>query len=198
LGGFLGSGKTTALLSLAQYITGRFKDANPDRPALAIIENEIGDISIDTSTLESASYKVTSLFSGCICCTLASDLILCVNEVIEKYRPPYIVIEATGLAYPDSIVDTIKKYSPDCKRITSVVLVDAKRWDETMEGLDLMISRQIKGADILLLNKTDSVDNAKKDRILAEIAALNPATALFAVSARDDSLVGIWQKFLRA
>jgi G3E family GTPase len=197
LGGFLGSGKTTALLSLAKYITGRFKEANPERPALAIIENEIGDVGIDNLILDAANYKVRSLFSGCVCCTLASDLTLCVNEIAEKYKPPYIAIEATGLAYPDTIVDTIKKYSPECERILSIVIVDAKHWDEHMETLDLMISRQIRDADILLLNKTDAVDNGTKNRILAEIFLLNPRAALFAVSARDDSLSGVWKRLLQ-
>jgi G3E family GTPase len=160
---------------------------------MAIIENEIGDVGIDNLILESASYRVTSLFSGCICCTLASDLTRCVNEIVEQYRPPYIAIETTGLAYPDSIVDTIRKYSSECERIISIVLVDAKRWDENMEALDLMISRQIRGADILLLNKTDTINTEKKDRIITELFLLNREAALFAVSARRDSLSDIWK-----
>lgn len=186
------------MLSLAEYITGRFKAAEVGRPALTIIENEIGDVGIDDLILKSVNYKVTPLFSGCICCTLASDLTLCVNEVAEKYKPPYLVIEATGLAYPDSIADTIRKYSPECKGITSIVLVDAGRWDETMEALDLMISRQIRGADILLLNKTDKINNKTKERIFAEISLLNPKAALFAVTTRDHSLSGIWKILIPA
>jgi G3E family GTPase len=196
LGGFLGSGKTTVLLSLAKYITDRFQRADSDRPALAIIENEIGDIGVDNLTLESANYKVTSLFSGCICCALTSDLTRCVNEIVEKYKPPYIAIEATGLAYPDSIADTIKKYSPECERILTIVIVDARRWDEHMETLDLMISRQIRDADILLLNKTDRVNTETKTRIIAELSSLNPTARIFAISARRDSLIGIWKSIV--
>jgi G3E family GTPase len=192
LGGFLGSGKTTALLSLAKHIRSRFPTADSHHPAIAIIENEIGEIGIDNLILESAGYTVKSLFSGCICCTLVGDLALCVNEIVEKYEPPYIAIEATGMAYPDSVVETIKKYSPGCEQIRSVVLVDAKRWDETMEGLDLMIARQARGVDALLLNKIDTIDDADKDRILAELSRLNPGARLFAASARNDSLSAIW------
>jgi G3E family GTPase len=194
LGGFLGSGKTTVLLSLAEHITNRFPaNGGGSGPALAIIENEIGDVGIDNLTLESAHYRVTSLFSGCICCALISDLTLCVNDIAKKYKPSYIVIEATGLAYPDSIVDTIKKYSPACEQITSIVLADAKRWDKNMEALNLVISRQFKGADVILLNKTDTITNKKKGRILREVSSINPNASLFAISARNDSLSGVWE-----
>jgi G3E family GTPase len=97
LGGFLGSGKTTVLLSLAEYITSRFQPADSNRPAMAIIENEIGDVGIDNLILESTGYKVTSLSSGCICCSLTSDLTRCVNDIVEKYKLSYIAFEATGL-----------------------------------------------------------------------------------------------------
>jgi G3E family GTPase len=200
LGGFLGSGKTTVLLSLAEYITGRLATATgrsqSTGPAVAIIENEIGDVGIDNLLFEAASYKVTSLFSGCICCTLVSDLTLCVNDLAEEYKPAYIMIEATGMAYPDSIVNTIRKYSSACTEIISIVLVDAERWDENMEALDLMISRQIRNADVLLLNKTDTIIDEKKDVVLAELSAINQNARLFAVSARNDSLSDVWKTIM--
>jgi G3E family GTPase len=199
LGGFLGSGKTTVLLSLAKHITNRFPAAaNGSGLVLAIIENEIGDIGIDNLVLESAAYRVTSLFSGCVCCSLAGDLTRCVNDIAEKYRPQYMVIEATGLAYPDSIVDTIRKYSPLCDQVISVVLADAERWDEIMEALDLLISRQLRGADVILLNKTDLILPKKRDHILGELASLNQNARRFAVSARNDSLSGIWKAIIPA
>jgi G3E family GTPase len=197
LGGFLGSGKTTVLLSLAKHITNRFPaTGSGSGPAIAIIENEIGDVGIDNLILESAAYRVTSLFSGCVCCALAGDLTRCVNDLAEKYRPLYIAIEATGLAYPDSIIDTIRKYSPLCEQIISVVLVDAERWDETMETLDLLLTRQLNDANVILLNKTDRVSGETKDRILRELASLNPNARIFAVSARKDSLSAIWEAIL--
>jgi G3E family GTPase len=100
------------------------------------------------------------------------------------------------MAYPDSVVDTIKKYSPQCEQIISIGLVDAKRWDETMEGLDLMIARQIRGADALLLNKVDAIADADKDRILAELSRINPGARLFAVNARDAALSVIWDTII--
>jgi G3E family GTPase len=184
-------------LSLAEYISSRFAAAARDSvsggTAVAIIENEIGDVGIDNLIVESTGYKVRSLFSGCICCTLVSDLTLCVNDLAEKYKPSYIIIEATGLAYPDNIVETIRKYSPACTGIISIVLVDAERWEENREALDLMVSRQLRDADIVLLNKTDTVTDEVKDAILTELAATNPASRLFAVSARNDSLSAIWE-----
>jgi G3E family GTPase len=65
-----------------------------------------------------------------------------------------------------------------------------------MEALDLVISRQIRGADILLLNKTDTINTEKKGRIAIELSSLNPEAGIFSISARCDSLSDIWNSGL--
>jgi G3E family GTPase len=107
-GGFLGSGKTTTILSLAHYIVE--KEKSSDKPNLVIIENEIGETGIDDKVLKSNGYSVKELFSGCICCTLSSDLTIMLNDIAEKVNPKWVIIECTGLAYPSKITDTLNKY----------------------------------------------------------------------------------------
>ena len=70
LGGFLGSGKTTVLLQLAKYIT-----SQPGKPQVVILENEIGEVGVDNQLLSGASFAVENIFSGCICCSGAVDLV---------------------------------------------------------------------------------------------------------------------------
>ena len=103
LGGFLGSGKTTVLLQLAKYIT-----AKPDFPQVVILENEIGAVGVDNEILEGAALAVESVFSGCICCTGAVDLIDAVQTIESQYEPDWLIVEATGMAQPSSIQTNLK------------------------------------------------------------------------------------------
>ena len=107
-GGFLGSGKTSTILSLAHFIVEKGKKS--DKPNLVIIENEIGEIGIDDKVLKSSGYSVNELFSGCICCTLSTDLVIMLNDISEKISPSWVIIECTGLAYPSKIINSLNKY----------------------------------------------------------------------------------------
>lgn len=193
LGGFLGSGKTTVLIDLAKYLVKRSTNKSGDIP-IAIIENEVGEIGIDNQIIEAGNYKVSTLFSGCICCTLVTDLTLCINDIAEKINPNYIIIEATGLAYPGKIADIIKKYAPKCEEIQIFTVVDAQRWDENMDELSKMISNQIKPADIVFLNKTDTIDEEKKSLIYGEIEVINCKAQIFPISAIEGINHKIWNK----
>ncbi len=180
LGGFLGSGKTTLLLNLAEYITLKHKTS---QTPLVIIENEIGEISVDGSLL--GEYRVKELFSGCICCTLAGDLASSVIDIKEKYNPEYIIIEATGMAHPHKIAATMKEYTKES--ITTICMADVIRWDELMDCMDVFITNQLKGADIILLNKCDLITPEKSHEIAQEISQINPQTRIKCISAKNDN-----------
>ena len=102
--GFLGSGKTTLLREILQ---------RPDFSDTAVIVNEFGEIGLDHILLEEVEEGVLLLESGCICCTIRSDLqetirglqAKAAKGVISPFRR--IVIETTGLADPAPIVSTI-------------------------------------------------------------------------------------------
>ena len=187
LGGFLGSGKTTVLLKLAKELSLMSKLKTP----VAIIENEIGDVSVDTSLL--GGYEIRELFSGCICCTLAGDLTVAANEIKEKYDPEYLIIEATGVAQPQNIIKIMEQYA-DAEDITSIVLCDAYRWDELMDYMDVFISNQLKGAKIVLLNKCDLVDIKTAEKAASNIAEMNKDAKIFKISALGDDL---WVKSVK-
>ena len=68
ISGFLGSGKTTLLLRVAREFSKRFSK-------VAIIENEIGEVSIDSKFLQKEGLEIQELFGGCICCVMQLDLI---------------------------------------------------------------------------------------------------------------------------
>ena len=121
LGGFLGSGKTTLLMQLAKYIT-----LQEGAPQVVILENEIGEVGVDNQLLAGASFSVENIFSGCICCSGAVDLVEGVRKIAADYHPDWLLIEATGMALPSAIRATLK----DELGLNAAVLcvVDANRW----------------------------------------------------------------------
>lgn len=180
LGGFLGSGKTTVLLKLAAWIT-----AHSSRPMpLAIIENEVGEVSVDGAALR--GYQVRELSAGCICCTLTAGLGMAIRQLYQDYDPEYIIVEATGLAHMDKITEVIRRYLPEVSWLRAVVLADVARWDSLMEGLDVFLENQLRGGDDILLNKCDLVSEEDRMRLAEELKALHPGGRLLMVSARSD------------
>jgi G3E family GTPase len=178
LGGFLGSGKTTVLLQLARYLVEQSTGDSPTR--VAIIENEIGQIGIDDKVLRSSGYTVTDIFSGCVCCSLNSDLIFGIQEITATTNPQWIIIEATGVAFPDKIAETLFANLGLEARI--VTLVDAKRWQRIRVPLENLIEGQLKDAQLILLNKTDLVDDAELVAIEAELQSLSDSARHFRIS----------------
>ncbi|WP_303870307.1 GTP-binding protein [Acetobacterium wieringae] len=178
LGGFLGSGKTSVLLQLARYLVEQSTGDSPTR--VAIIENEIGQIGIDDKLLRSCGYTVTDIFSGCVCCSLNSDLISGIQEIRKETDPQWLVIEATGVAFPDKIAETLFKNLGLESRI--ITLVDAKRWQRIRIPLENLIIGQLNDAHLILLNKTDLVEEAELLAIESELQELNDAARKFRIS----------------
>lgn len=180
LGGFLGSGKTTVLLQLAKYITANSRK----EMALAIIENEIGEISVDGAML--SGYQVKELSAGCICCTLTAGLGTALHQIHGEYDPEYVLIEATGLAMVDKITGVIRQYLPEVDWLRTLVLADASRWDDLMEGMDVFLENQLRGGDIVLLNKCDLVSHADQERLCREIGKMHPKAKTYPINANQD------------
>lgn len=194
LGGFLGSGKTSLLMSMSKYLAKYFDKKHKN--AIAIIENEIGEISIDTQTVNTGGYSVKSLFSGCICCTLTSDLAISVNEIAANEDPEWMIIETTGLAYPDKAADVLRKYCPCCDEIKILVIIDAERWDELTDILELLIIGQVKGADKIIVNKIDLVSEADLKILEKKLFLLNEKAPIYFAAATLGIKDETWDEIL--
>lgn len=180
LGGFLGAGKTTVLLQLAHLIA---DGDTGDQIPLVILENEIGEVSVDSAML--GGFEVRELFAGCICCTLAGDLTSTIREIQETCDPKYVLVETTGMAQPGKVVETIGQYARNVEKIAVLVLADAGRWEELMEFMDVFIEKQMESADCILLNKADLVPGETVEKIQREIRNMNPSAAIYPVCARE-------------
>jgi G3E family GTPase len=187
--GFLGSGKTTVLMSLAEFI------ARGDEPGkVVIIENEIGDVDVDGKLFSNASFETRNLTSGCICCTLSGEFVSALRDLEENIKPEWIFIEATGLAH-QTIVDTIRNNFVNAP-LTNVVIVDCERWDELYENIPFLLTAQLERADLILINKIDCVDDTQLKHILSDVAEINSETATVKISAASDKLDDMWEKVI--
>jgi G3E family GTPase len=179
-GGFLGSGKTSLILSLARFLAGA---GEQDQPQLVILENEIGEVGIDSEVLQSGGFSVRELFAGCICCTLSADLVTTLHELQEQVRPRWVIFEPTGLAHPRRILDTVNQYAKGVEGIRVVSVVDAERWEELMAFSPVLIEGQVSTGDLVLVNKCDLVDPAQLTRVREQVRAVNPRAEIRSVSA---------------
>jgi len=198
LTGFLGAGKTTLLNHiLRSKHGGRF----------AVIENEIGQVGIDNQLLSEAvtatrtTESIILLDNGCLCCTVRSDLIGAIKEILKQAdvqaanaqavggtspgdeQPPLdgILIESTGLADPGPVCKTF--YSDEELALRTrmdgvLTVVDARHFltqlrRQRSDGAVNESAQQVAFADRLLLNKIDAVDAVMLDQVEAEIRAIN-------------------------
>lgn len=191
LSGFLGSGKTTLLLRLVEHLRAKY---GPDY-RVAIIENEIGSASIDSGVIAEAGYSVTEMLSGCVCCTLIGQLVPAIQKLAEELAPQLIILEATGMATPESMRGNIEKYGGCPVRVAA--LVDASRWTKVLRALRTLLEAQVEPADVVCVNKCDLVDEgqlAEVERTVREMNAEAPivyASALSPMAAADlDAIAG--------
>jgi len=154
--GFLGAGKTTLLKHL---ITSPTEGVGK----VAVLVNEFGDVGIDGTILSGQDIDIVELTSGCICCTIKTDFFKAIGEIHERVCPDLLLVESTGVAQPGDILDvlsdpTLKEFSRLMKLVT---VVDAGFF-KAREVLGTFYVNQIRCADIVILNKADSVE-AEKD-----------------------------------
>jgi G3E family GTPase len=176
--GFLGSGKTTLVLSVIGSLIDR-----TDRKVVVIV-NDFGTVGIDGSLMTKYGLEVMELASGCVCCTLGPDLLQTVKDIEEKLRPDMIVVEPTGVADPQAIIKVLEHYKRNGPiRFQSAVVVDASRFDVILKALGPPMTAQVRAADIIMLNKMDTVPEAELRRMEAVLRTINAEVPIIPISA---------------
>ena len=180
ISGFLGSGKTTVVLSTIDEITKR------KHKKVVVIVNDFGKIGIDGKVMEKYGLKVREMPSGCICCTLGTDLLTTLRDVAEAFKPDLVVIEPTGVADPEAIHSTLKLYvGPPIESTKIVIIVDAERYEVISKALERPLKNQLKAAQIIILNKMDRVKPEVLLDIEARIRALGIKALIIPASATE-------------
>jgi G3E family GTPase len=166
--GFLGTGKTTALLTLLAQ--------KPADQVWAVIVNEFGEVGIDGAVLEGAGAEIREIAGGCLCCATGPQLPITLAKVIREKRPQRVLIEASGLAHASRVVDMLRR-PPLAEALdiqATLTLVDPRQWDAMAAQPHPIFTDQIDLADVLVANKCELADAACLARFHARAAALFP------------------------
>ncbi len=207
LTGYLGSGKTT----LINHIL-----SNKQGLRFAVIVNDIGEVNIDADLIQrqgvvsSKDDSLVALQNGCICCTLRTDLIDQLYQLMKTQSFDYILIEASGICEPEPIAQTICQI-PDlgggytkygiCRMDAVVTVVDALRMrDEFASGraltredlqeddIENLLIQQIEFCNMVLLNKASEVTAEERARIREIIHTLQPTAEIIECDYADVDL----------
>ncbi len=189
VGGFLGSGKTSFILKLAHHLIEDLGIGN-----IVILENEIGEISVDDKLMKGAGYQVRGLFSGCVCCTLAGELPGAIRQIELEINPDWVIMEATGLAFPYMIRKNLRDaLGKECK---VVCLTDAQRWKRLFAAMEQLLCDQMQGADVVLVNKADLVEQETIDRVTADIRSMNASAEIVPCCASEAIPIALIDRIL--
>ena len=173
--GFLGAGKTTLLNQL-------IKD-HPEKK-FAIIENEFGEIGIDGGLIVGTDENIFELSNGCICCSLNDGFHETIRKLLDSPYPfNHLLVETTGIADPDSIIKAFLS-SEDIQlnfRIDSVIcLADCENMEDLMDEQP-EVRKQLALADVVLLNKADTIRPEYLTELQKVIGSINPMATIYPV-----------------
>jgi len=167
LTGYLGAGKTTLLNHILTAQHGR---------KYAVVINEFGELGVDNDLVVDADEEVFEMNNGCICCTVRGDLIRIIGALMKR-RTKFdgIIVETTGLADPAPVAQTffVDDEVRARTRLDAVVtVVDALNLPSRLAD-SAEARNQVAFADVIILNKTDLVDEAGLVALEERIRGIN-------------------------
>ncbi len=190
LGGFLGAGKTSLMLQMARYLVGEEQET---AAKVVILENEIGEVSIDDKILAGRGFEVSTMFSGCVCCTTAGELVSNVYRIQETFHPEWLILEATGVAYPLRIKENIER-SVRLKSGRIFCVADAGRWFRLRKAMEAFMRDQLDQADVIFINKMDAVDEETLKQVEESVRDFNRTGKCIPVSAIHPIEDAVWRQ----
>ncbi|MDA0525755.1 GTP-binding protein [Methanococcoides alaskense] len=181
VGGFLGSGKTTTIINTGKYLVDKgYK--------VAIIVNEIGEIGIDGDIIKKFGFDTKEITNGCICCSLKMGLRSTVITLFNSYNPDVLIIEPTGIAFPNLIKREIElmDLGEGAEIAPLVTLIDGSRFKHILKEMKNFSTRQIEDAEILAINKIDLMDKIQIPIIEESVQQLNRKAKVIRISANNN------------
>lgn len=152
--GYLGVGKSTAILSLLEQ--------KPVDERWAILVNEFGEVGIDGSVYREQHSELSGVFvrevtGGCMCCTAGLSMQFALSQVLSKAKPHRLLIEPTGLGHPVEVLQILAQphYQEILNIQRTITLVDARLASRSNQKFDEVFNEQIDLADVLVANKSD-------------------------------------------
>jgi len=150
--GFLGVGKTTAILDLLKQ--------KPRNENWAVLVNEFGKIGIDGAIYAAEGVTVKEVAGGCLCCAVGLPFQVSVNRLLKEVRPDRLLIEPTGLGHPKKVLEMLlaDSFKEVLQLRASICLVDPEKLKDSRYTTHETFIDQIALSDVLVANKMDLAD----------------------------------------
>ncbi len=147
--GFLGSGKTSAILNLFEQ--------KPKGERWAVLVNEYGKLGIDGAHYQSEGVTVKEIPGGCMCCAAGVPMRVAINQLLRASRPDRLFIETSGLGHPDGVLKTLtdEHFKTVLSLKANICLVDPEKLLNPLMYTSGLFEQQIALADVLVANKVD-------------------------------------------
>jgi len=152
--GFLGVGKTTAILHLLAN--------KPANERWAVLVNEFGEIGIDGGLIAGGQTAQTGVFirevpGGCMCCVSGLPMQMALNRLLMTANPDRLLIEPTGLGHPQEVIESLRQphYATVIDLRATLTLIDPRRIRDSRYARNATFIQQIAVADVLVANKSD-------------------------------------------
>ena len=167
--GFLGSGKTTAILSLLRE--------KQEEGRWAVLINEFGEVSVDQTTVQSAASAretIVELAGGCICCSAKGMFRQRLEQLAREGNYARILIEPSGLGGIDLVSETVLDM-PELELLPTACLIDLTGIEHPRLQMNPVYRMQIQKADVLIFTKTDLVpDPGEQQRLIGKVTSNFP------------------------
>ena len=179
ISGFLGAGKTTFIQKL---LSDALKGEN-----VVLIENEFGEIGVDSGFLKNAGIEIREMNQGCICCSLVGDFETSLKEVIEQYHPDRILIEPSGVGKLSDILSAVKSVSEnlDVQLDGAVTVVDATKAKLYNKNFGEFFDDQSRFATSVVLSRMDIASGDKAEEAVNIVRGVNPHANLITTALAD-------------
>ncbi len=196
LGGFLGAGKTTAVVKLAQHLTAQGL-------RVGLITNDQGSALVDTAMLRSRGFATEEIPGGCFCCRFNS-LVDAAKKLTAASRPDVFIAEPVGSC--TDLVATVtyplrRMYGDQFAIAPLSVLVDPARagrifgleqGQKFSEKVIYIYRKQLEEADIIVINKADTLSAGQQQELGRVLGETFPDKEIFHVSARSGKGLEPW------
>ena len=172
--GFLGAGKTTFIK--------RILKTNISKEKIVLVENEFGDVNIDSDFMADSNIEVSEISSGCICCSLVGDFSKNLTEIINKYNPDRIIVEPSGVGKLSDVIKAVFEAQLGDYLNTYVCIVDSTKAKVYARNFKEFFVDQIANAKTVLLSRCDIASEAKLNDAIAVVKGLNSECNLITTS----------------
>jgi len=174
ISGFLGVGKTTAILNLFSQ--------KPADERWAVLVNEYGKVGIDGAVYQANGIAVKEIPGGCMCCAQGLPLQVAVNRLLAETKPQRLIIESSGVGHPGGVLKTLtgEGFKDVLKMKAGICLLDPRHLSDPAYQENELFNEQLQFSDVLLANKSDIASAEDLQLFSSMVETFSPAKQLSA------------------